>query len=119
MLAAMAVSAYSRYGYRARRVDGQQILLTIAHAQERFYATNNKYTDDPAQFGFAHPVSSEHGYYAVTLETSGKSAQGYIARAQPTGNQQNDACGDLTIDNIGNKTPDASDASANANGSCW
>ena len=119
ILAAIAVSAYTRYGYRARRVDGQQILLTIANAQERFYATNNKYTDDLTQFGFANPTSSEHGYYAVTLATSGSSAQSYTATAQPKGSQQNDVCGDLVIDNADNKTPDASDASANANGSCW
>lgn len=119
VLASLAVPAYLRYGYRARRVDGQQLLLTIANAEERYYAVNNQYTTDVTQIGFAtSPAASNNGYYLATLATTGTSTQAYTATAAPQGNQAKDVCGSLTIDNTGNKTPNAS-SPLNTNGTCW
>ena len=39
ILAAIAIPAYGRYAYRAHRVDGQELLLRVANAQERYYST--------------------------------------------------------------------------------
>lgn len=118
ILVSVAYPAYTRYGFRSRRTDGQQALLTIANAQERFYGTYNKYADDLTKLGYA-TAYSPGGYYALALAVGDDSAQGYTATAQPMGNQRGDACGTLSIDNIGSKTPAAGNASANANGSCW
>lgn len=116
ILAAVAVPSYSRYGYRARRADGQALLLRIANAQERYYATYNKFgaLDD---LGLRSPAFSENGYYQVTLTEL--TSYDYTAEAAPNGVQANDACGTLTINNYGAKTPDASDTASNSNGSCW
>ena len=51
VLAAIAIPAYQRYTYRARRGDGQQLLQSIAIAEERWYATHNQY-GSLAQIGF-------------------------------------------------------------------
>lgn len=122
ILAAIAVPAYTRYVYRARRVDGQQLLLTIANAEERYYAVNNKYTTDPTQIGFTGSSAvSNHGYYLATLTpaSGSTSAQTYLAKASPQGVQSGDVCGSLSIDNTGNKQPDTTNAALNSNGNCW
>ena len=116
ILAAVAIPAYSRYGYRARRADGQEVLLRIANAQERYYATYNRYgalTD----MGYADPALSEKGFYAVSLTT--QTASAYTATAVPLGVQQNDACGPLQLDSTGFKAPAVGDAATHSNGSCW
>lgn len=122
ILAAIAVPAYQRYGYRARRVDGQQLLLTIANAEERYYAVYNQYTTDVTKIGFTgtSAVSSD-GYYSATIgpASGSTSAQTYKATAEPQGVQSTDVCGSLSIDNTGDKQPDTSSATLNSNGKCW
>jgi len=120
IIAAIAIPNYLRYGYRARRVDGQQMLLTIANAEERYYATNNQYTLDATQIGFASKTpASNDGYYIAGLAAASTSGQAYTATATPTGSQTHDACGPLSIDNTGTKLPSASQTAYNTNGNCW
>ncbi|SFS19192.1 type IV pilus assembly protein PilE [Dyella sp. OK004] len=118
ILAAVAIPSYGRYAYRARRVDGKELLLRIANAQERYYATFNRYgalTD----IGYTNPAPSEKGYYSVTIATSASAAQAYTATASPAGVQVKDVCKQLSITNAGVKQPDASNLTANNNGPCW
>ena len=117
ILAAIAIPAYSRYSYRSRRVDGKDLLLRIANAQERYYATANAY-GGLTDIGFDNPAISEKGFYSVTVVAS-SSSQAFVATATPVGGQANDVCGPLTIDNAGVKRPDPASASSNSNGSCW
>jgi type IV pilus assembly protein PilE len=122
ILAAIAIPAYGRYALRAHRVDGQALLLHIANAQERFYASNNRY-GTLSNLGYADPTLSEQKYYSVTsvvsADPAGNSSQAYVATATPIGSQATDACGTLTIDSIGIKTPLSSAASGGTNGNCW
>jgi type IV pilus assembly protein PilE len=120
VLVAMSTMAYTRYTFRARRADAHHMLMTIAHAQERWYATYNRYTDDVGKLGYdASEALSPHAYYALTLTLSDASAQGYVATATPINAQAADVCGELTIDNAGHKTPRDDDVATNANGHCW
>jgi type IV pilus assembly protein PilE len=121
ILAAVAIPAYMRYAYRARRVDGQQLLLTIANAEERYYAVNNQYTTSVTNIGYTSgTATSNEGYYTATIApaTGSTSAQTFLATAAPQGAQSNDVCGSLSIDNAGNKLPNAS-SNLNSNGNCW
>ncbi|GAB2577124.1 type IV pilin protein [Dyella jejuensis] len=119
ILAALATQSYARYAFRSRRSDAQQMLMAIAHGQERWYAIHNRYTDDLSKFGYNDPAISPHGYYEVTLAVAGSSAQAFIATAAPINSQVGDVCGSLSIDNAGNKKPTRTDGMANANGGCW
>ncbi|GGA14171.1 type IV pilin protein [Dyella caseinilytica] len=119
VLAAMAITNYSRYVFRAHRADAHQALMAIANGEERWYATYNRYTDDLAQFGFADPAISPHGYYELVLEVDGDTAQSFTAVALPIRTQAKDLCGNLSIDSRGAKTPARDDVQANANGKCW
>jgi type IV pilus assembly protein PilE len=122
ILAVIAIPAYGRYAMRAHRVDGQALLLRIADAQERLYASNNHY-GMLSDMGYSDPMVSAQKYYSVTTVVSadpaGNSSQAYVATATPMGSQARDACGNLTIDNTGVKTPLPSAAAASANGNCW
>jgi type IV pilus assembly protein PilE len=121
ILAAIAVTQYGRYAYRARRADGQELLMRVANAQERYYATFNKYGDDPVtgdlKLGSA---TSEKGYYTVTI-TKTDLTKDYTATAKRVaGNSQaKDVCGDLSINSQGVKLPALSDTTKNSNGRCW
>lgn len=118
ILAAIAVPSYLRYAYRARRAEGQEMLLRIANAQERFYATNNRY-GTLAEVGFS-VTTSPKGYYSVDIPASAStSSQAFTVEAVPQASQAKDACGTLTIDNTGKKQPLLTDASHNSNGNCW
>lgn len=116
ILAAIAVPAYGRYAYRARRVEGKELLLRIANAQERYYATFNRY-GKLTDIGFADPALSEKSYYQVTMALDG--TQKFVATATPALGQANDACGALELDNTGTRKPAQTDTSANSNGACW
>ena len=119
ILAALAVPAYGRYIYRARRVDGKELLWRIVHAQEHHYATYGRY-GGLAELGFAEPAWSEQGRYRATLRlVSGERPQSFVATAWPVSEQSKDLCGALAVDDTGRKTPAAVDSAANANGACW
>ena len=121
ILAAIAIPWWGRYTYRARRGDGQNILMHIAQAEERYYTDYNYYPLTASSLGYTGTPTSEHGYYTVALAANPASStgQGYIATATPKGPQTNDACGNLTIDNTGQKLPAPTDTAANSNGNCW
>jgi len=122
VLAAIAIPAYGRYALRAHRVDGQALLLHIADAQERFYATNNHY-GALTELGYADPAISEQKYYSlssiISADPAGNSSQAYVATATPIGTQARDVCGALSINNMGVKMPLGSSSAAGVNGQCW
>jgi type IV pilus assembly protein PilE len=122
IILSLAIPAYGRYSYRARRVEARELLMRVAAAQERFYTNFNRYAADPVTGSSSLGIrdTSEHGYYKVTTENgpSGDS-QSYLLKAVPQGAQGSDKCGTMTLNNNGAKAPATSDATANSNGACW
>lgn len=123
LLAAFAIPAYQRYGQRARRADGKELLLRVAAAQERFYTNFNRYATDPlsAATSLGLPtLTSERGYYTIT-SANGPTAntQSYVLTATPTGAQTTDQCGALTLSSTGVKAPLPGAMPQNSNGPCW
>lgn len=121
ILAAIAISSYSQYGYRARRTDGQKLLLSIANAEERYYALHNVYAD-LATIGYsqAATATSEGGYYTAAVAVTAVNTlagQAYTATATPVpkSSQAKDVCTTLTLTDTGVKAP----LGATRNGTCW
>jgi type IV pilus assembly protein PilE len=120
IIAAFAVPSYLNYGIRARRSDGQNMLLKVADAQERYYAANNHY-GSLNQLGYTTMASqrSEKGYYQLSMDPASDSTSAvvYTATATPVsgGPQVKDTCGALTINNAGVKGQSGS----TTNGTCW
>jgi type IV pilus assembly protein PilE len=119
ILVALAVPAYGRYAYRARRVEGKELLLRIAQAQELHYASYSRY-GELSELGFHTPTWSQRGFYWVALRLgAGDRPQTFVATAWPSSMQAGDACGALSIDEAGRKTPLMTDVMAYSNGACW
>jgi len=116
ILAAIAIPSYQRYALRAHRADGQQLLQRMAAAEERFYATNNKY-GTLADVGFTITTSDNSYYLADIPASAGTSNQAFTIEAVPQAGQAKDLCGTLTISNTGAKGPTS--PASNSNGSCW
>lgn len=115
ILAAIAIPTYGRYAIRAHRVDGQELLLRIANAQERFYATYNHY-GALTELGYVSPQASDKSYYSVTMVPAAASTtQSFTATAAPQGAQSKDDCQSLTITSAGVKAS----TGTTTNGSCW
>lgn len=120
LLATFAYTNYNRYGFRARRSEGQQFLRSVAAAEERYFTTFNKYTTDvsgasPGGLDFKSASSVPNGYYSVAVTGLGASNSTYTLTATPIGPQATDKCLNLVLDNFGNQTF-SGDAS---NGNCW
>ena len=118
IMSALAAASYRHYVFRARRADARQMLMNIAHAEERWYATYNRYTDDLGKFGYAAAASPDANYQPM-LTVEGDDAQRYVVAALPINNQRGDVCGAMTLDSTGKKMPVRADTAANANGHCW
>lgn len=125
ILAAIALPAYQRYGLRSRRVDGKELLMRVAAAQERFYTNFNRYAVNPltAATSLGLPnLNSERGFYTITSANGATGdTQSYVLTATPVagGPQARDQCGALTVNNTGVKTPAAGVMPQNSNGPCW
>jgi type IV pilus assembly protein PilE len=119
VLAAIALPQYNRYGFRARRADGQKLLLAIGNAEERYYAQQNKYADlKTIGFSATTTATSDSGYYAATVTATAVNsfaAQGFTATAVPQDVQAKDVCGSLSLTNTGVKAP----LNITSNGTCW
>jgi type IV pilus assembly protein PilE len=118
LLAALAYDNYSRYAFRSRRVDGQNLLTSIAAAEQRYYTNYNSYTGTIAgtasgSLGFNSAISK---YYTATASVA-SGGQSYTLTATPiaNGSQAKDQCQKLSLTDTGVK----SQSGNTSNGSCW
>jgi len=123
ILAAIAIPSYQRYVYRSRRPDGKDLLIRLAQAEERYYATHNSYPATATSIDPNLSLTSEKSYYVATIAVPnpnpGAGPASYLLTATPQPPQDADVCGALTLDNTGVKTPIATDMPQNSNGLCW
>ena len=116
ILAAIAVPAYGRFAERARRSDGQNMLLQMAAAQERFFTNNNRYAASVVELGVGG--TSEDGHYTLTIGPGPSGdTQSFLLTASPavTSAQASDSCADLTYNSLGVRAS----SGTTTNGKCW
>ena len=92
ILAAIAYPAYRDYVLRSERVEAQAAMMDLAQALERCFTINNEYTGCPTA-GFS---TDRYTIDAALADAT------YTVTAEPIGASQ---CGNLTIDEVGNRTP--------------
>ncbi|MEX6676642.1 type IV pilin protein [Pseudomonas sp. W2Oct36] len=103
ILAAIAYPSYTKYVQRGYRSEGIVMLNDAVARMERYYAQNNTYAvTNLTALGFAstQPLS-QTGKYQLSVTAN---ATAYSFTAAPRDQQTQDACGALTIDQLGNKT---------------
>lgn len=100
ILASIALPAYQDYVRRAHRADAQSAMLDLAQRLERCFTVSNAYDADNC------PVATDTERYEITLDSD---ASTFTITADPTENQEADACGTMTLDQQG----------AGAPANCW
>lgn len=111
ILASVAIPSYTQHVLKGNRIDGKEMLLAAAVAQERFSynSLGAGYTNDPANLGFAGGVSDE-GHYALVVNLN---ANGYTLTANAIPPQDNDSgCAMFSLTHTGFK-----DSTSGAD--CW
>ncbi len=119
VLASLAVAAYGHSVAKSRRADAKTALLDLAAREERYYTTNNAYTNVAANLGYGtFPVAVPGGAAQATyvLSVTAATATSFTAQAVRAGAQATDECGDYTIDDRGQQG-NANNAQPSA--SCW
>jgi len=104
LLTGIAVASYTFQIAKSRRADAKSALLDLAARQERFFTTNNTYTNVAASLGYAAlPASLPGGgsQTTYTLSITAVSATSFTAQATRGGPQGTDNCGDYTITDRG------------------
>ncbi len=117
ILASIAVPAYDSVIRKTRRSEARDELLRIAGMEEKFYTTNNVYTNDTTVLDIPSDGKTPHDAYSLTV-TLTNGGQGYTLTATALGEQTKDTiCGNLTYNNVGQKT--ISGTSSDPLRECW
>lgn len=133
ILAAIAIPSYSTYIQKSRRTDAKATLLNLASLEERYFSTNNSYTNLPANLGYpvgtATPFAVGSGYYNITVlnavaavppvnATSVGTPALYNITATAIGSQANDVlCATFSINSAGVQSATGTDPNPNVD--CW
>ena len=121
ILSAMVIPSYQESVRKARRSDGQAVMLELAQWMERFYTENGRYDQNRAGVAvtaivppalLASPKDGGVVYYNLTLDNLGQLT--YTITGTPVTAQVGDKCGNLTLTQSGVKGTTASTVAL-----CW
>lgn len=99
ILAMVAYPSYQDSVRQTRRSGGQSALLQAVQNAERYFTENNTYV------GYVvSPAASDGGFYNLTHAVAA-TASTFTISATPIGDQTNDDCGTMTINNTNVRTP--------------
>jgi len=139
ILAAIAIPSYQNHVRKAARRAAEGDLMSFAQAMEKQVTVLGNYAQDtngdgkgdqdynktppPAGVFFGQSPASGTAAYNLLITTTpdaaGNAGAGFTLTAQAIGDQVNDPCGDLTLDNTGVKgVPNPSQAGMTAV-QCW
>ena len=114
IIAAIAYPSYSDNVRKTRRAVAQADLMELAQWMERQYSADFSYLEGTSQPVLPFTESPRTGTAFYNLNFTGAVTQNaYTVQAVPTGDQQNDDCGTLSMTQTGAKT--ASGTGTN----CW
>jgi len=101
ILAAVAFPSYQEYVRQSRRADCAGELQLLANAMERTFTLNGAYPAAgalPPGFNATCPIDGGTPLYNFAVLNGGAT---FTISAAPTGPQQTDKCGTLTLTNLG------------------
>ena len=115
ILVSIAVPTYRDFVLRTNRVEGIDAVMTAMLCQERVYSRTNAYDGTEIRCFPNIPEQTfdltTNKYYQVIINSGGQTV---MISARPQGNQANDPCGELTLNEKGVKT-----ASGDDDVKCW
>ncbi len=99
IIASIAYPSYREQMRKTRRADAKSALMDAAAKMERFYTQFGRYTVTMTNAGIG--ATSPEQFYQITPGTI--AGQTFILRANGQGDQVNDRCGNLFIDQTQSK----------------
>ena len=116
ILAAIAVPAYLEYGRKARRADAKRALVSLQLQQEKWRASNIRYSQTLGPVGsfLNWTTTSVDGHYRLAVTAASATAYNMTATPIAGGLQAGDRCGTFAINQSGNNT-----TGSYANADCW
>ena len=112
ILAGIATISYNRYVERANRTEAKSVISDLASRMERWYTDTGTYTGYTIPTTLrTTPVGGGMTRYNISVRITD---QNFTLTATPQNAQVNDACGTMTLDDAGRKTPNATDGER-----CW
>lgn len=121
ILVTVAVPIYLHQVQESRRTDARSALLDLAAREERFYATNNVYSQTAADLGYSgfgtgYPVGNSQAYYLTVKADNTTTPPSFTLTASPvsSGPQAADSgCTSFTVTSTGQQS--ATGTASN----CW
>jgi type IV pilus assembly protein PilE len=112
LLLVVAVPSYQAQVQKSRRTEARTALLDLAGREERWFSSNNAYTNVPANLGYLSFTPVGSGYYNVAIVVVAANPAnvpptqaGYTITATPIGIQAKDTiCSSFTVDQTGTQT---------------
>ncbi|MFT5532539.1 MAG: type IV pilus assembly protein PilE [Burkholderiaceae bacterium] len=122
ILAAIAFPSYTQQVRKGRRVDAKSAMLDLAARQEKFFATNNRYSvsGTALNYGNNFPISLVTGSVtSYTMTVTQVAVTDYTITATPAGDQVADACNTYVLNNFGVQSNLTAGGAANTTTGCW
>ena len=105
ILSMVAYPNYRQFAARAKRNEAKSCLLQVAALQERFYLTNNTYTSNMTNLGFAAVGANVTDSGSYSCNVTSADANNFTAVANYlNADDEASKCGTFGIDGRGNKT---------------
>lgn len=104
---AIAIPSYTQYVMRGRRAAAQSCLAELSQFMERAYTTDQSYAVSGAALPGLTCINDLTAFYTFSY-TPDPTATTYTAVATVVAGsaQEDDDCGDMSVNNAGVKTPD-------------
>lgn len=102
IIAAIAYPSYQEQVRKTRRANAQADLLELSSYMERFYSESFTYAGAGLPFATS-PKQGGTAFYNLNFPAN-PDANSYTIQAVPIRAQSNDRCGDLTIDEVNQRT---------------
>jgi type IV pilus assembly protein PilE len=126
VLAAIAIPSYNSYILKSHRTEAKSALLDLASMEERFFSTQNLYSQVPTDLGYTaaiFPVAVGNRFYNINVTAVGApttTAPGtYTLQATPINAQVNDTqCAIFQVTQDGVQTAWDSGGAINTQ-TCW
>ena len=114
ILMAVAIPSYREYVLRSHRSSAQAFMSTVANRQAQYLLDARAYAGSHGALGLTVP-SDVAARYSFSTVVVGGPPPGYTFQATPIGDQAQDRCGQMSIDNTGSKSAVA----VNSSVQCW
>ena len=125
ILGAVALPSYRSSVLKSQRAEARGVLLETAQFMQRFYSQNDRYDQDRAGASVAIPgplatvpkgITPTVGANYVVSFSGSPTVAGFTVQAVPQGAMASDACGTLSLDNVGRRDRTGTSTSVS---DCW